>query len=51
MPKMKSRGSMGETSTEDHEEHLRLADIVKGVHTDLRNKFRASKIFILFFDL
>ena len=46
MPKTKSRSGMGETSTVEHEEHVRLADILKGVHADLRNKFRASKSLI-----
>lgn len=32
---------MEETCT-NHQEHLRLAGIVKGVHADLRNKFKSS---------
>ena len=31
-------------SSEEHEEHLRLAGVVKGVHADLRKKFRNSKL-------
>ncbi|XP_052264895.1 S-adenosylmethionine sensor upstream of mTORC1-like [Dreissena polymorpha] len=30
------------SETECHEEHLRLADYVKGVHADLRKKFKSS---------
>ena len=29
-----------DSDNESHKEHLRLADIVKGVHADLRNKYK-----------
>lgn len=37
----------GEGTRTSHQEHLRLAGIVKGVHADLRNKYkRSSGIFV-----
>lgn len=47
MPKKKSGHQAGGHSTADHEEHLRLASIVKGVHAELKNKFRNSEGFYL----
>jgi len=41
-----TKGSKQSNDAASHEEHLRLAGIVKGVHADLRKKFKNSGGFI-----